>query len=55
MHAYSEHTVILRQNKSVHFEAPFLFLLFGNERALLLDTGATADPAHFPCAPPSTR
>lgn len=48
VHAYSEHTVILRQNKSVHFEAPFLFLLFGNERALLLDTGATADPAHFP-------
>lgn len=47
-HAYSEHTVILRQNKSVHYEAPFLFLLFGNERALLLDTGATADPAHFP-------
>jgi hydroxyacylglutathione hydrolase len=47
-HAYDEHTVILRQNKSVHFEAPFLFLLFGNERALLLDTGATADPAHFP-------
>ncbi|MFI1395042.1 MBL fold metallo-hydrolase [Streptomyces sp. NPDC020681] len=48
VHAYSEHTVILRQNKSVHFEAPFLFLLYGNERALLLDTGATADPAHFP-------
>ncbi|MET7620830.1 MBL fold metallo-hydrolase [Streptomyces sp. NPDC005408] len=48
VHAYSEHTVILRQNKSVHFEAPFLFLLFGNERALLLDTGATPDPAYFP-------
>ncbi|MFE7095525.1 MBL fold metallo-hydrolase [Streptomyces erythrochromogenes] len=48
VHAYSEHTVILRQNKSVHYEAPFLFLLFGNERALLLDTGASADPAHFP-------
>lgn len=48
VHAYSEHTLILRQNKSVHFEAPFLFLLFGNDRALLLDTGASADPAHFP-------
>ncbi|MFG2621383.1 MBL fold metallo-hydrolase [Streptomyces sp. NPDC048507] len=48
VHAYSEHTVILRQNKSVHYEAPFLFLLFGNERALLLDTGASADAAHFP-------
>ncbi len=48
VHAYSEHTVILRQNKSVNYEAPFLFLLFGNERALLLDTGASADPARFP-------
>lgn len=48
VHAYSEHTVILRQNKSVHYEAPFLFLLFGNERALLLDTGASPDPAHLP-------
>ncbi|QDO90442.1 MBL fold metallo-hydrolase [Ornithinimicrobium ciconiae] len=33
---------------SVSFEAPFLFLLFGNERALLLDTGATQEPADFP-------
>ncbi|MEU8502112.1 MBL fold metallo-hydrolase [Streptomyces lavendulae] len=48
VHAYSEHTVLLRQNMSVHFEAPFLFLLFGNDRALLLDTGASADPDHFP-------
>ncbi|MFD4140184.1 MBL fold metallo-hydrolase [Streptomyces sp. NPDC058572] len=48
VHAYSEHTVILRQNMSVHHEAPFLFLLFGNERALLLDTGASPDPAHLP-------
>jgi hydroxyacylglutathione hydrolase len=48
VHRYDEHTVILRQSKSVHYEAPFLFLLFGNERALLLDTGATADPGRFP-------
>ncbi|GAA2746969.1 MBL fold metallo-hydrolase [Kitasatospora cinereorecta] len=48
VHAYDEATVILRQNKAVHYEAPFLFLLFGEERAVLLDTGATADPAHFP-------
>jgi hydroxyacylglutathione hydrolase len=48
VHPYDEHTVILRQSKSVHFEAPFLFLLFGNDRALLLDTGATAEPAKFP-------
>lgn len=48
IHRYDEHTVILRQSKSVSYEAPFIFLLFGNERALLLDTGATADPQRFP-------
>jgi hydroxyacylglutathione hydrolase len=48
VHSYDEHTVILRQSKSVQYEAPFLYLLFGNDRALLLDTGATADPARFP-------
>ena len=48
VHAYDPHTRILRQNKSVNYEAPFMFLLFGNARALLLDTGATADPAYFP-------
>ncbi|MET8161024.1 MBL fold metallo-hydrolase [Sphaerisporangium sp. NPDC005289] len=48
VHHYDEHTVIMRQSKSVHYEAPFLYLLFGNDRALLLDTGATADPGLFP-------
>ncbi|WP_345282984.1 MBL fold metallo-hydrolase [Kitasatospora albolonga] len=48
MYAYDEHTLILRQNKAVHFEAPFLFLLFGAERAVLIDTGATASPEYFP-------
>jgi hydroxyacylglutathione hydrolase len=45
---YDENTVILRQNKAVDYEAPFLFLLFGRERAVLLDTGATASPEFFP-------
>jgi hydroxyacylglutathione hydrolase len=45
---YDEHTVILRQNKAIDYEAPFLFLLFGQERAVLLDTGATASPDFFP-------
>ncbi len=48
VHHFDEHTIIMRQSKAVHVEAPFMFLLFGNERALLLDTGATADPAKFP-------
>jgi glyoxylase-like metal-dependent hydrolase (beta-lactamase superfamily II) len=48
VHAYNEHTIILRQNMAVHHEAPFMFLLFGNERAILLDTGATRSPEFFP-------
>jgi glyoxylase-like metal-dependent hydrolase (beta-lactamase superfamily II) len=41
-------TVQIRQPKTSHWEAPFLFLLFGRDRALLLDTGATGDEAVFP-------
>ncbi|MGW4895417.1 MBL fold metallo-hydrolase [Kitasatospora sp. NPDC004240] len=48
VHRYDEHTVILRQNKAVNYEAPFLFLLFGDERAVLIDTGATAEAEYFP-------
>ncbi|WP_415645146.1 MBL fold metallo-hydrolase [Stackebrandtia soli] len=48
VHAYDPHTIILRQNMSVHFEAPFMFLLFGNARAMLIDTGATPEPEYFP-------
>jgi hydroxyacylglutathione hydrolase len=40
VHAYDRHTYVLRQSKTVSAEAPFLYLLFGNDRALLLDTGA---------------
>jgi len=48
VHAYDEHTCILRQSKTTSYEAPFLYLLFGNDRAILFDTGATADPEVFP-------
>jgi hydroxyacylglutathione hydrolase len=48
VHAYDEHTYILRQSKAVHYEAPFMYLFFGNERALLLDTGATKEAEKFP-------
>ncbi len=41
VHAYDPHTYVLRQSKATNYEAPFLYLLFGNERAILLDTGAT--------------
>jgi hydroxyacylglutathione hydrolase len=48
VHACDPHTFVLRQSKAVHYEAPFLYLFFGNDRALLLDTGATQDPGAFP-------
>lgn len=45
---YDDDTVILRQNKAINYEAPFLFLLFGHDRAALLDTGATSEREFFP-------
>lgn len=33
-------TFVIRQSVHTNFEAPFLYLLFGKERALLIDTGA---------------
>jgi glyoxylase-like metal-dependent hydrolase (beta-lactamase superfamily II) len=33
-------TYVIRQSVKTNFEAPFLYLLFGKDRALLLDTGA---------------
>jgi len=45
---YNEDTFVLRQNVCVHWEAPFTYLLFGNKGALLIDSGATANPEHYP-------
>jgi len=39
MHAYNDTTIIFRQNKCDTFEAPFVYLLIGTTKALLLDTG----------------
>ena len=48
VHVYDPHTYLLRQSKATSYEAPFIYLIFGNERAILLDTGATKDRAVFP-------
>ena len=48
VHRFDEHTFVLRQSKAMTYEAPFVYLLFGNDRALLLDTGAVADPRRMP-------
>jgi glyoxylase-like metal-dependent hydrolase (beta-lactamase superfamily II) len=41
VHRYDPHTYVLRQGKALTAEAPFLYLLFGSERAVLFDTGAS--------------
>jgi len=40
VHEYNPNFFILRQSGCIHYEKPFLFLIFGRERALLEDTGA---------------
>jgi len=45
---YNANTWILRQNKCINYEGPFMFLFIGDTKALLMDTGATADADSFP-------
>ena len=40
VHAYNDDFYILRESGCSNYEKPFLYLLFGKDRALLLDTGA---------------
>ena len=40
VHEYNADLYILRQSGCTDFEKPFIFLIFGKERALLLDTGS---------------
>ena len=48
VHAYDPNTYVLRQAKATNYEAPFIYLMFGNQRALLLDTGARREADVFP-------
>lgn len=43
-------TYVLRERLADTWEAPFLYLLIGGDRALLLDTGDLADPTVAPVA-----
>jgi len=45
---YDQSSYVLRQNKCLSFEAPFLYVLFGDEKLLLFDTGATESDLDFP-------
>jgi len=50
VHAYETQTFILRESPCADPEANFLYLLIGSEKALLIDTGAVADPSKMPLA-----
>src|SRR6266487_3654626 len=50
VHAYELQTFILRQSPCASFEANFLYLLIGSDKALLIDTGAVTDPKEMPLA-----
>ena len=50
VHSYETQTLILRQNLCVSYEGNFLYLLIGNQRALLIDDGAVSDPTEMPVA-----
>ena len=50
VHAYEPRTFILRQSLCASFEGNFIYLLVGSDKALLIDTGAIADPQKMPLA-----
>jgi hydroxyacylglutathione hydrolase len=48
VHPYNAQTYILRENLCATWEAPFMYLLVGSKRALLIDTGDVAEPQAMP-------
>jgi glyoxylase-like metal-dependent hydrolase (beta-lactamase superfamily II) len=50
VHQYNSRTFILREDLCATFEAPFMYLLIGSTKALLIDTGDVADPSRMPLA-----
>lgn len=46
VHQYDEDTFILRQSLCTNFEGPFIYLLFGADKVLMEDTGASNVPMY---------
>src|SRR5947209_5364697 len=40
VHEYNQDFYILRESGCIHYEKPFLYLIFGEDKVLLEDTGA---------------
>ena len=50
VHPYNSTTFILRENPCATAEAPFMYLLVGSSKAMLIDTGDVADAKKMPLA-----
>jgi glyoxylase-like metal-dependent hydrolase (beta-lactamase superfamily II) len=50
VHRYNAETFILRESLCATYEAPFIYLLVGKTKALLIDTGAVAEAEVMPLA-----
>src|SRR5262245_10837374 len=50
VHPYNAQTFIIRESLCASYEGPFLYLLVGSERALLIDSGAVSDAHEMPLA-----
>jgi glyoxylase-like metal-dependent hydrolase (beta-lactamase superfamily II) len=50
VHRYNAETFILRESLCATYEAPFIYLLIGKTKALLIDTGAVVDAKTMPLA-----
>ena len=50
VHPYNSRTFILRENPCATAEAPFMYLLVGSAKALLIDSGDVGDPKQMPLA-----
>jgi hydroxyacylglutathione hydrolase len=48
VHRFNAQTIVLREKLCATWEAPFMYLLIGDKRALLIDTGDIADPKLMP-------
>ncbi|WP_266182229.1 MBL fold metallo-hydrolase [Dyella humicola] len=50
VHRYNEHTYILREGLCATYEAPFMYLLIGDSKALLIDSGDVTEAQKMPLA-----